>query len=261
MWGAFALVDALGTSPRALALFRFALATVVALEVADRWPLLEALYTDDGALPRSVVMPEASGEGMLAWMVCVHAWQGSLLWVQALSCLQVTLAATLAVGVAPVTSSLLLWWLHCSCALRNASLVYILDRYLHVLLMLSAYLPTSMPPIGASRASGWGARPQPSAAACVLAAQVRNSLWWPLMALWLRLIVMTSLISSCSSIRMRDGARHSTRRARGRSGRQRRHSTLICGTRPPPCSPALSWAPPGCGWRASPRYECPLMTL
>ena len=180
MWSA--LVDALGTSPRALALFRFALATVVALEVADRWPLLEALYTDDGALPRSVVMPEASGEGMLAWMVCVHAWQGSLLWVQALSCLQVTIAATLAVGVAPVTSSLLLWWLHCSCALRNASLVYILDRYLHVLLMLSAYLPTSMPPIGASRASGWGARPQPSAAACVLAAQVRISLWWPLMA-------------------------------------------------------------------------------
>lgn len=173
MWKAFALVDALGTSPRALALFRFALATVVALEVADRWPLLDALYTDDGALPRSVVMPEASGEGMLAWVVCVHAWQGSLFWVQALSCLQVTLAATLAVGVAPVTSSLLLWWLHCSCALRNASLVYILDRYLHVLLMLSAHLPTPTPPSGTSGASGWSARPQPSAAACVLAAQVR----------------------------------------------------------------------------------------
>ena len=133
------------TSWRSLALFRFALGTVVALEVADKWPLLEALYTDTGALPRSAVLPlpEDGGEGLLAWVVSVHSWHGSLLWVQTLSCLQLVFAAALASGAAPVTSSLGCWWLHCSCALRNASLVYILDRYLHLLLLFSALLPVA----------------------------------------------------------------------------------------------------------------------
>ena len=124
-----------GTSPRSVRLFRAGLGLCVALEIADKWPILEVLCSDAGSLPRDSTMPLYEGEGRLAWLVSAHAWHGSLAWVQLLMLTQLAAAACLAVGVRPVASSLLCWWLHCSWCLRNASLVYILDRYLHLLLL------------------------------------------------------------------------------------------------------------------------------
>ena len=131
------------TSSRCLQLFRSALGLIIALELADKWPTLEWLYSDSGTLPRSSVMPEMAGEGRLVWLFCAHAWHGSLLWVQFLSVVQLGFAACLTCGVHCQTSSLVAWWLHCSFCLRNGALVYILDRYLHLLLLYSACLPAS----------------------------------------------------------------------------------------------------------------------
>jgi hypothetical protein len=137
------LVTAASTSSRCVALFRGALGALVALEVADRWSVLEWMYSDAGSLPRHAVLPNPVGEGRLVWAACLHSWDGSVRWVQILAILELLCAAALACGVRPVASSIGAWWLHCSLGLRNASLVYILDRYLHLLLLISACLPTS----------------------------------------------------------------------------------------------------------------------
>ena len=86
---------------------------------------------------------------------------------------QVIAAAALAADVRPVASGLICWWLHCSWCLRNASLVYILDRYIHLLLLYSVFFPTSAerkPAQASSRPSS--ATPIASAASCVLALQL-----------------------------------------------------------------------------------------
>ena len=160
-----AISQRLATSPRCLSLFRSALGLLVVMEVADRWPTLEWLYSDLGTLPRSSVMPMQKGEGWLVWTICIHAWSGSPLWVQLLSVLQTFLAACIASGLRPRACSLAAWWLHCSCCLRNGALVYILDRYMHLLLLYSACLPHT---------AAWNSSRAPvtSFAACVLAAQL-----------------------------------------------------------------------------------------
>ena len=136
------LADRLAASPRCTRLFRIALSSLVAAEIADKYSTLESLFSDTGALPRSASLPEPTGQGALVWMVCVHAWNGSLAWVKFVTLVQLVVAAALAADVWPVTCSLICWWLHCSWCLRNASLVYILDRYLHLLLLYSAFFPT-----------------------------------------------------------------------------------------------------------------------
>ena len=154
------------TSSRCLQLFRTSLGFLVALEIADKWPTLEWLYSDVGTLPRSSVMPEMTTEGRLVWLFCAHAWHGSVLWVQFLSVVQLGFAACLACGVHCRASSFAVWWLHCSFCLRNGALVYILDRYLHLLLLYSACLPVP----NTSRSSK--ARSSCSFAAFVLAMQL-----------------------------------------------------------------------------------------
>ena len=160
-----ALSYRLGASPRCTRLFRAALGAVVACEIADKWPTLEWLYSDAGALPRSAALPEPAGEGRWVWVVCAHAWHGSLAWAQLLSLAQLGSAAALAADWHPVTGSLVCWWLHCSWCLRNASLVYILDRYLHLLLLYSAFFPAAPARVSARV-------PRASAAACILAVQL-----------------------------------------------------------------------------------------
>lgn len=148
-------------SSRCVTAYRVAIGFLCAWELADKYEALPGLYSDDGSLPRSTVMPEARGEGRLVWLLCVHAWRGELLWTQALVGLQCVAAACVALGYHPVASSLLTWWLHCSFCWRNASLVYILDRYIHLLLLYSAFMSKSC-----------GHQRRPSAVACVLALQL-----------------------------------------------------------------------------------------
>ena len=137
------LARRLAASPRCVRLFRALLGLLVAAECADKWPTLEWLYTDAGALPRAAVLPPFEGEGLTThpssrrplslphtplslslsgittWLVCVHCWAGSLRWARALAVAQVLAAAALAADVHPVASGLLCWWLHCSWCLRN----------------------------------------------------------------------------------------------------------------------------------------------
>lgn len=93
-------------------------------------------------------------------------WQLVLLGVQA------TAGLALACGIQPKRAAALAWLLHLSLTLRNASLNYILDRYLHVLLFLAACLPsTQLASSGLRRASRYE-RYECSAASVALGLQL-----------------------------------------------------------------------------------------
>ena len=181
-----------------------------AWELADKYDALP-IYSDDGSLPRSTVMPEARGEGRLVWLLCVHAWCGELLWTQALvgRCSRSRRRAS-RLDYHPVVSSLLTWWLHCSFCWRNASLVYILDRYIHLLLLYSAFMSKSKQ------------QQQQS-----VSGRVRPSL------------------CSCSSfIPMPATSKRSTQRVRGASRRLWQRSIRTCVTPGSPRTSATCWARP-----------------
>uniref|UniRef100_A0A7S4BKK9 HTTM-like domain-containing protein n=1 Tax=Chrysotila carterae TaxID=13221 RepID=A0A7S4BKK9_CHRCT len=130
----------LAVSNRAVQLFRVFLGLVVLLDAADRFPSLEFLYSDAGSLPRFASLPTPD-ENLLYRIICIHGWFGSLSWMRALCTLQMSVAGLLVAGVRPVTSGFILWLLHISISLRNPSLIYILDRYLHLLLLYLVFLP------------------------------------------------------------------------------------------------------------------------
>ncbi|EOD32968.1 hypothetical protein EMIHUDRAFT_230137 [Emiliania huxleyi CCMP1516] len=137
-------------TPRCAIFFRRWVALLVLLEAASRWDALRWLYTDSGALPRRLVLPDPA-EDPLAWAVCAHAWHGSLAWAQALTALQASAAVGLFFGARG--AGVLAWWLHLSACLRVPPLIFILDRYLHLLLAFAVLLPTPPPSGGSSLAS------------------------------------------------------------------------------------------------------------
>ena len=144
-------LDRLTVSHRAASLFRSSLASVVLLELYERLEINHWLYTDDGAFPRWAVMPPADVAPTLHWL-CVHAWDDGHEWVTGLAALQGVVALFLLSGALPPpyrpherwlrTSAAICWALQLSLMLRNPQLVFILDRYLHILLLLAACMPS-----------------------------------------------------------------------------------------------------------------------
>lgn len=153
------LTRRIAVSDRAVHLFRTWLGLVVLLELIERIPALPWFYTDSGAFPRWAVMPPEDVAPALH-AACIHAWSGSLGWQYCLVGVQLVAAGALCVGRWPRTSAAVCWVLHASSMLRNPQLSFIFDRYLHVLLLFAACMPTT--PGGACA----------SAASCVLAGQL-----------------------------------------------------------------------------------------
>ena len=161
----------LTVSHRAATLFRSSLASVVLLELYERLEINHWLYTDDGAFPRWAVMPPADVAPTLHWL-CVHAWDGGHEWVTGLAALQGVVALFLLSGALPPpyrpherwlrTAAAICWALQLSLMLRNPQLVFILDRYMHILLLLAACMPSG------SR----GGAGRCSAASCALGVQL-----------------------------------------------------------------------------------------
>jgi len=131
----------LGLSSRSVVMYRRALALLLVLDTLDRMRTLRFLYSDEGSLPRWAVLPPLA-EAPLLRLVCVHGWSGWLGWQRALSAVQLACALGFGFGFAPRACGLSAWLLHVSVSLRNPSLIYILDRYIHVLLVCALCLPS-----------------------------------------------------------------------------------------------------------------------
>ena len=157
-----ALTRRLGVSSRCTVLFRTWLGVVTLLELCERFPALPWLYTDGGAFPRWAVLPAAEVAPFLR-TVCVHAWYGGLLPQYMLSGINAIAAIGLISGTHPRAAAAVCWMLQLSSMMRNPQLSFILDRYLHVLLLLAACMPSPCPD---------GRRFRCSTASCVLTAQL-----------------------------------------------------------------------------------------
>jgi hypothetical protein len=107
--------------------FRVVLGILVVATVVQRWPTLEAYYSDAGVLPLDALRAETEGSPLHHWL-CVHGWHSSLIWVQFLSVTQVIFAACLAAGPWPRLSAAISFWLYASCTMRNVQVAFILDR-------------------------------------------------------------------------------------------------------------------------------------
>lgn len=121
--------------------FRAGLCLVLAWTVFDRWGSLQALYSDDGVLPvvawRESI--ESPFEMALAWIVCVHAWFGSLWWAQLVSATQLALALLILFDRTSAVALLGSLWLYASATVRAPSSAYILDRYVLLELTMACF--------------------------------------------------------------------------------------------------------------------------
>ena len=79
------------------------------------------------------------------WAVCIHAWSGALQWQQLLVLVEATCALCLACNWRPRIATAACWYLHLSITLRCPPLVYILDRYMHLILFYGILTPRCDP--------------------------------------------------------------------------------------------------------------------
>ena len=129
------------------ALLRVVVALLIACTVFQRWGVLEACYTDAGALPVAA-WRTAVGDDAVHRLLVAHAWSGALAWQRLLSALQLGAAAALAAGYYPRAAAAASLWLYASATARHVRLAFILDRYAHILLLWLAAAPA-----GACRAA------------------------------------------------------------------------------------------------------------
>eukprot|EP00629_Pelagomonadales_sp_RCC1024_P001010 CAMPEP_0119296566 /NCGR_PEP_ID=MMETSP1329-20130426/50637_1 /TAXON_ID=114041 /ORGANISM="Genus nov. species nov., Strain RCC1024" /LENGTH=291 /DNA_ID=CAMNT_0007297501 /DNA_START=254 /DNA_END=1126 /DNA_ORIENTATION=+ len=108
---------------------RYVVTALLLHSIAQRWEVLEAAYSDAGALPVATWRAHVGGD-WLHRLVCAHAWRGGLWWAQGLSCLQAFFALQLT-GDRPRLAALASLWLYASATARHARLAFILDRYAH----------------------------------------------------------------------------------------------------------------------------------
>eukprot|EP00307_Rebecca_sp_RCC1486_P002459 CAMPEP_0119409828 /NCGR_PEP_ID=MMETSP1335-20130426/3013_1 /TAXON_ID=259385 /ORGANISM="Chrysoculter rhomboideus, Strain RCC1486" /LENGTH=483 /DNA_ID=CAMNT_0007434263 /DNA_START=8 /DNA_END=1459 /DNA_ORIENTATION=- len=165
-----ALARAFTIDDRSLAALRIGLAVCVLCELADRWPLLDAFYSDEGIHPTTDLAdwPRA---------LCVHALFGSAAWVRALSVAHGACAAAMLLGAGTRIVAPLTWYLYASLTLRNCSVAYIADRYLHFFLLLVACTPCARVwSVDAARAEG--VRCTPRATLSLATALLRLQLVW-----------------------------------------------------------------------------------
>jgi hypothetical protein len=119
---------------RSLAALRVGLAAFVLCELADRWPILAAFYSDEGILPVGELDP-------LTRALSLHAWSGNALVVRALALAHGVAASLMLVGYHTGAATFATWYLYVSMTMRNCGVAYIADRYAHYFLLLAACAP------------------------------------------------------------------------------------------------------------------------
>lgn len=134
-WDAF-----FGCNEKALATYRICLGTLLFFELVLRFRFLHVFYSDEGTFPTRLLIPKID---FLYRILCVHAYNGSMLYQQSLLAIQVVLAAWFTIGFHTRITAVLSWYLYFSLTLRNTWLNFILDRYFHYLLFYAIFLPIS----------------------------------------------------------------------------------------------------------------------
>ena len=123
---------------RSLALLRVGLGVSIILDLAHRALDLRFLYTDEGVLPRALVL-EMQGRGA---MLSIHYWGSAQEWQQALIFMvHAACALALLVGWRTWMATLACWYFACSLQIRQPLVYMGGDSILRLLLFWSLFLP------------------------------------------------------------------------------------------------------------------------
>ena len=160
------MLSAIAIDARSLAATRITLAVLVLVELFDRWPLVDVFYSDASPYPITNI------HSPLHRLACAHAWSGASAYVKALFVVHAAAAGALALGYRTRIAALATWYLYWSLTLRNCSVAYITDRYLHFFLLLLAFLPCARVWSAEARAAG-DALPPPTASLATALARLQ----------------------------------------------------------------------------------------
>lgn len=128
------LADLFGIDLRSLAAFRIALAGLVLVDLVGRAQILEAFYTDAGALPRALIDPPLRAFSL-------HLLSGALPFQALLFALAGMFALALLLGYRTRLATIGSWVLLTSLHVRNLHLVNGGDDWLRAMLLWSTLLP------------------------------------------------------------------------------------------------------------------------
>jgi len=132
-----AVASRFGADARSLAAFRVGLAGVVLLDLLLRSRFLGAFYTDDGAVPRSVVLAANPTVGRLS----LHALSGDLWFQVALFALTGLAALAMLVGYRTTLATLVTGLLVVSLHVRNPLVLNGGDLVLQMMFLWGLFLP------------------------------------------------------------------------------------------------------------------------
>jgi predicted DCC family thiol-disulfide oxidoreductase YuxK len=119
-----------------MAALRVGCALIVLLDLAQRVSDLNALYTDQGIVPRTLVIDNSN-----RWSVSLHQMSGIWEWQMVLFVLGALAALALLVGYRTRLASILTWGLCVSLITRNPYIGYAADVLLRLMLFWGMFLP------------------------------------------------------------------------------------------------------------------------
>jgi Vitamin K-dependent gamma-carboxylase len=136
-WGHAKVVELFGTDLRSLAALRIVLAVLVLADLAGRVTDISAHYTDEGVLPRSVLLEDVLSQ----WSFSLSLMNGEPFFQALLFGVAVLAALALLVGYHTRLATIVLWVVLLSIQLRNPLILNNGDRLLRMLLFWGMFLP------------------------------------------------------------------------------------------------------------------------
>ena len=136
-WGRAKVVELFGTDLRSLAALRIVLAILVLADLAGRVTDLSAHYTDEGVLPRSVLLEDVLSQ----WSFSLNLMNGEPFFQVLLFGVAALAALALLVGYHTRLATIVLWVVLLSIQLRNPLILNNGDRLLRLLLFWGMFLP------------------------------------------------------------------------------------------------------------------------
>ena len=135
-WGRGKIAEIFGADLRSLAAFRIVLAAIVLADLAGRASDLSVHYTDDGVLPRNMVLRELN-----EWQFSINLMNGTTFFQALLFGITALSAIALLVGFRTRLVAVVVWVMMVSIQWRNPLVLSDADTLLRVLLFWAMFLP------------------------------------------------------------------------------------------------------------------------
>lgn len=135
-WERTKVAEVFGADLRSLAAFRIVLAVIVLADLASRATNLSVHYTDEGVLPREILLDELN-----IWQVSLNLMNGTIFFQALFFAVAAGAATALLVGYRTRLMAVVVWVMVLSIQWRNPFVLSSADTLLRVLLFWAMFLP------------------------------------------------------------------------------------------------------------------------